>query len=83
MNKGGDITFFVFLSNLESYNSEKILILSFPLKLRNLIFPFNALSVRMFNVGGKSHNAPSSNIKEKNFKFPKHTELFADDYYDD
>lgn len=44
---------------------------------------FNALPVRMFNVGGKSHNAPSSNIKEKHFKFPKHTELFAEDYYDD
>lgn len=40
-------------------------------------------SIRMFNTGGKWHNAPSSNIKETNFKFPKHTELFADDYYDD
>ena len=53
------------------------------LRSNNTILSFKALSVRMFNVGGKSHNAPSSNIKEKNFKFPKHTELFADDYYDD
>lgn len=44
---------------------------------------FVSQSVRMFSIGGKSHNAPSSNIKDTHFKFPKHTELFAEDYYDD
>jgi hypothetical protein len=29
------------------------------------------------------HSAPSSNIKDHPMKFPKHSELFADDYYDD
>jgi hypothetical protein len=53
------------------------------LRSNNTILSFNSFSVRMFNVGGKSHNAPSSNVKERHFKFPKHTELFAEDYYDD
>jgi hypothetical protein len=41
------------------------------------------MSTRLFNYGGKTHNAPSSNVKDTNFKFPKHKELFTDDYYDD
>ena len=37
----------------------------------------------MFSHGGKYHSAPTSNIKDTHYKgFPKHTELFADDYYD-
>lgn len=43
------------------------------------------LQVRAFGLPLKQNpiRAPSSNVKDSGFKFPKHTELFADDYYDD
>lgn len=40
-----------------------------------------SINARAFNTGGRSHNAPSSNIKDPGFRFPKHKELFTDEYY--